>query len=196
MRRRLLAIGAGLALLVAACSSPHHPAASPGAAQISAPNPDVIPPVITPAYVNAVFAVLEHVAGNASRALLATNSVSPTVVADLRAIYNDPLYAQEIKIAHQSLAGDLSNVRRPPGDVRILVAQLISSSTTCIFVRTTSDYSKVLIHPVAPAPSEYWTLKPRQAGADPKHLNGTAWALSFNVDFQTVTSIPDQCATS
>lgn len=196
MRRRFLAIGGVLMVLLAGCSSGRHLTAGPPTTTTAAssPNPDVVPAVITPAYVDAVFAVLEHIDGNASRALIRAHAVTPEVLADIRAIYNDPLYAEEVKIAYESLQGNLSNVRRPPGDVRIGVTRLLAASSTCIFVETRSDYSRVVFKPPAQPASEYWVLRPKEPGADPKHLNATPWALSFNRTFQSPTAIPNQCA--
>ena len=79
------------------------------------PNPDVIPPVITAAYVNAVFAVLNHINGDAVRALVASKRVTPTVTLYLRAMYNDPLYAEELRIAQQSLDGESQQCAKPTG---------------------------------------------------------------------------------
>ena len=89
MRNKLLSVlqsrrAAGLVL--AACSGKSHDAAPTTSAPpppttaattqaslpaSTTPNPDVIPPVITVAYVNAVFAVLNHINGNAARSLVA-----------------------------------------------------------------------------------------------------------------------------
>ena len=195
MRRRYLAIGAVLIGLLSGCSSGGRHASAPATtlATASSPNPDVVPAVITPAYVNAVFRVLEHIDGNASRALIAAHAVTQEVTADIRAIYNDPLYAEEVRIAEESVQGDLSNVKRPLGDVRVVVTHLISSSPTCVFLEATSDYTEVVGSlPAAPA-SEYWELEPKQAGADPDRLNPTPWSMSFNRTFQTPTELPNQC---
>jgi hypothetical protein len=191
--RPLVALSLVVALAASACGGSAHAKAAPPAA---GPNPDVVPAVITPAYVDAVFRVLDHLDGDASRALIAAHAVTPTVLRYIRAVYNDPLYAQEVKIAQESLGGDLRNVRRPPGDVRTTVLKLISASPSCIFVETSADYSAVLYKPGPPAASGYWALRPKQRGIDPDHLNPTPWALSFNAVYLTPTSIPDQCAAS
>lgn len=199
MRRRYLATGAVLVGLLTGCSGGGHDPHASGTTTSTtssslSPNPDVVPAVITPAYVDAVFRVLEHIDGNASRTLIAAHAVTPKVLADIRAIYNDPLYAQEVKIAQQSLQGSLRNVKTPPGDVRVGVVSLISSSPDCIFVRTADDYTDVLVTP-GPAPaSGYWGLQRKQPGHDPQGLNPTPWALSFNAVFNTPTSVPNQCA--
>lgn len=198
MRHRFLALAAVALVVLAGCSGPGHgssaPATSAGRRTVVAPNPDVIPAVITPAYVNAVFAVLNHINGNAVRSMLAANSVTPAVRRDLRAIFADPLYAQELKIANQSLHSDLSNVRKPPGDRVTRVHKIISASRHCIFVETTTDLSKVLLRAPAPAASEYYGLDLKTAADDPHHFNPTPWAIYFNATYRNPTTIPDQCA--
>lgn len=197
MRRRFLALAAVLAILAGCSSASRHTASSSTSAHgqtDAAPNPDVIPPVITPAYVNAVFAVLNHVDGNATRELVADRAVTPTVTRDLRAIYNDPLFATEERIASQTLKGGFGGIKDPPGDVVTTVVQLIDASASCIFIATRSDFESVSVNPGAPAASEYWSLKPKQATNDPGHLNPTPWALSFNADYLTPTTIPNQCS--
>jgi hypothetical protein len=205
MRRRVLALGSAAALILGACSSSSHravPATSStvpsttAITQAAAPNPDVIPAVITPAYVDAVFKVLNHINGDAVRALVASREVTPTAQTYLRSIYNDPLYAEEVTIARESIAGNLTNVRNPPGDRRTTASRLIAASPACVFVETNTDLSEVLIHPTERAGAEYYRLTRKQNNADPRHLNPTPWALSFNATYKTPTNIPDQCAVS
>ena len=206
--RRWTVIAAAASLSLAGCSTTSRPVASPvtspttaspaptsttSPASPNAVNPDVIPPVITIPYVDAVFKVLEHIDGNVSRNLLLTGRVTQQDLTDLRAIYGDPLYAQEVKIAQQSIGGDLSNVRRPPGDVLIKVLKIIHASKSCIFVSTQSNYSLVLINPGPPTASEYWMLTPKLEINDPITINPTDWSLSFNADFTAPTIVPDQC---
>jgi hypothetical protein len=152
--------------------------------------------VITPAYVDAVFKVLNHINGNAVRSLVATRQITPTVQTNLRAIYNDPLYVAEVNIARESIAGILTNVRRPPGDRLTTARKLIAASPACVFVETNTDLSEVLIHPTKPAAAEYYRLSRKQTNADPGRLNPTPWALSFNATYTTPTTIPDQCPAS
>lgn len=196
MRRRILALGAVLVMLGAGCGAGRHAAATTTTTTVAGPNPDVVPPVITPAYVDAVFAVLNRIYGNAVRDMITADAVTSTALSDLRAIFDDPLYAKEVGIAHDSLTPEnLSNVRHPPGDVRTSVVRLVSASATCVFVQTTDDYSSVLVHP-GPAPAVgYWGLERKQPGHDPLHLNPTPWAFFFNGVFTSPTSIPNQCGT-
>jgi hypothetical protein len=182
---------------LAACSStkPHasQPVAPTPSTVAKPADPYAIPAVITPAYVDTVFAALNHVDGNASRLLLADRTVNERVTSILRSIYNDPLYAEQVKIAGQSLQGNLSDVRHPVGDIRTTVVQLISSSPACIFVRTSSDFSAVVTDPGPPAESEYFELRPTQRDDNSAALNPTPWSLTFNADYLTPTPTPDQC---
>jgi hypothetical protein len=125
---------------------------------------------------------------------LAAGQVTSEVQSDLRAIFNDPLYAEETKIAGQTLQEDRSRFRQPVGDIQTVVLQLIDRAPTCIFVETRSTFDSVVQHPTPPVGSEYWRLSPKQAGADPQAINPTPWSLSFNANYKTPTTIPDQCS--
>jgi hypothetical protein len=157
------------------------------------PNPDIIPPVITVTYVNAVLKTLFHVYGNATRTLATTRQVSTDVKADLRSIYNDPAYEQQLAAAQLSLRGVINNVRGDAGDPITVVKRLVSESSRCIFFEASTNLSLVLIHPTPAAASEYYELAPKDAGNDPLHLNPTPWAVSYNVAFLTPTTVPSRC---
>lgn len=195
MRRRFLALGAVAVLLVSGCSSGGHHASGPttSSAVVATPNPDVIPAVITPAYVNAVFRVLNHINGDAVRALISERSVSPVVTADLRAIYGASLYSVEVKVFQTGLVQDTSNLRTPPGDRVTTVVSLLTSSPSCIFAETTSSLAAVEVHPTQSAASEFWELQPKSPSDDPSHLNPTPWVLTYNQDFQRPTRLQSLC---
>lgn len=190
--RRVILMFTFLTVSASACSggSGH---ASPTPSTTLGPNPDVVPQVITADYVNAVFKVLNHLDGDVTRSLVAGGAITSQDFAILRAIYNDPLYAEEVKIAQQTLAGGSANARHPPGDRITNVIQLVDAAPACVFVSTRSDYSQVVLHVAHPAVSEYWSLKPKQSGSDPSAINPTPWAFGFNANYTTPTSIPDQC---
>lgn len=183
-------VAASLALT--ACSSSARHASTPPPTSTQVPDPYAIPAVITPAYVNSVFAALNHVNGNAVRALLAAGKLTDTVRLDLRAVYNDPLYHRELSIADETLHGDLDNVRRPPGDIQTDVIRLISASPSCIFAATRSSFSKVVFTDSPSAGSEYFELLPKQSGADARGLNPTPWSLAFNASYKSATPVPNQ----
>jgi hypothetical protein len=202
MRRKLVALGGAVVVALAACSGGSHqstpttlsPATgSPPPSATAAINPEVIPPVITVAYVNAVLAVLNHIYGNATRSLRSDHAVTPQVKADLRSIFNDPLYTEQVQTASESLRGPINNVRSNSGDGVTVVKTLISRNSSCIFVETTTTLAAVLVH-VTPSPaSEYYELAPKQPGDDPDGLNPTPWAFAFNVAYLTPTTVQDRC---
>lgn len=197
MRRRFLALAAAALVLLAGCSGPNRQASAPttpaGGRTARSPNPDVIPAVITPAYVDAVFAVLNHINGNAVRSMLAANAVTPTVQRDLRAIYSPPLYAVELRVFQTGLAEGRSNLRQPVGDRRTTVRAILSATAQCIFVETSSDLSEVELRPTASPASEYWQLERKVATQDPNGINPTPWSLKFNQDYETPTTVPNPC---
>ena len=192
MRRRILALGTALLLsVVPACSGGGKKSTRPPAAP--GPNPDVVPAVITPAYVDAVFKVLNHINGDAVRSVVASRRISPGVTRELQAIYQDPLFSVEVKVFQQGLESGLSNVKATPGDRVTTVNRLISWTGGCIFVATSSDLSAVEVKPGPPAASEYWQLSLKTDAQDPNHLNPTPWALSDNEDFAVPTTVTSPC---
>ncbi len=198
MRRTLLALGGVVLLTVSACSSRSHDAAPPTTSTprstTSAPGPYSIPTVITVAYVNSVFVVLNHVYSNAERELASTRQVNAEVRADLRAIFNDPAYDQQVQAAEASLKqGVINNVRPDGGDAETVVDRLITGTSACIFVETTSDPSALFVEPVLEPASEYFELLLKQPGADPLGLNSTPWAYGADEVFLKPTSVASKC---
>lgn len=196
MRRRFLALGAVTAILVSGCSSARHHATGPTTttAVAASPDPDVIPAVITPAYVDSVFRVLNHVYGDATRNLVSGKAVTPDVAADLRSIFADPLYGQQISEAQQSLQGPISNVRADPSDAVTAVDRLLFASSDCILVQTTTTLAGVLIRPTPAPVAEYYELGRKQPGLDPGGRNPTPWVITFNADYLKPSPPPTRCA--
>jgi hypothetical protein len=145
------------------------------------------------AYLDAVFKVLNHINGDAARVLVDEGRLTPAVTSRLRAIYSDPLYAVEVRIAQQGIAARFDNVRRPPGDRVTVVDRLLTASRTCVFVETHSDLSTVEVTPNDKAVSEYWELSPKRTRDDPQGFNPTPWQLTFNADYLTRTNMASTC---
>jgi hypothetical protein len=161
------------------------------------PNPDLIPAVITPAYVDAVFKALDHIYGNVVRLMVNTSNIPPEATADLRAIFADPQFATELKIFSLELDQKPGDLRDPPGDEITTVEKLLDVSRSCIYLRTTTNYAPVLKDPATSDGSEYYALIPKPDTIDPENLNATAWAIFYNESFQTPTPPPaDPCARS
>jgi len=158
------------------------------------PDPDVVPAVITPAYVDAVFAVLDHVYGNAVRLMVATTNLPVQATVDLRAVFADPEYATELKIFHLELEQGFAHVRRPPGDRRTTVVRVLSASETCIFVQTKTSFRAVITDPAPETGTEYYALEKKSSANDPDRLNSTAWEIYYDVAYTAVEPPPkDPC---
>lgn len=194
MRRKILALGmASLLVVVSACSSGGHKYVHP-IGTVPGPNPDVVPAVITPAYVDAVFRVLNHINGNAARLIAGERQITSAAKEELRAIFADPVYADQVQAAQVSIAqGVIQNVNPAGGDAQTSVIHLISATSRCIFVETSTDLSSLLRTPTPKPASEYYELSPKQQRNDPSHINPTPWAISFNAAFESTTSIPSRC---
>ncbi|MGH9122606.1 MAG: hypothetical protein ACRDYC_11820 [Acidimicrobiales bacterium] len=196
MKFRFVALGGVLLLVATACGSTSPGARPPPVTRASAPattvDPDVVPPVVTPAYVNAVLAALNHIEGNAVRLEVATGTISPQEVADIRAIYNDPEFASRSQILSESLLQlDLS--KPDPGDAVTTVVNLMTATPACIFAAVSTNLDAVTKAPTPPAASEYAMLEPKTPGNDPQDLNPTPWAYALRVSYTTPTTMPSQC---
>ncbi len=197
MKRTLLLLAVLAAAGCGGAAGGHQSApTTPPRAPTTSIDPDVVPAVITPAYVNAVFVELNHVYGNASREIVATHQISAEDLTMLRAIFNDPLYTAEVTVATQSATAVPGDLREPLGDRVTTVVSLDTASKACIFAKTTTNYSAVLTQPPPQLAAEYYELQPKQPGADPQRLNPTPWAISGNQVFTSEprTTLADPCA--
>jgi hypothetical protein len=163
------------------------------ATSLSTSSPTV-PATITPAYVNMVFATLNHVYGNATRLMISTTNLPPAAVADIRSIFADPEFNTELKIFSLELDQGFAGVKMPPGDRVTKVVKILSSSPTCVYTETSTSFAAVVDNPSPEGGSEYTGIETKLAVNDPEHLNSTSWAIFFNESFPTPTAPPvDPC---
>lgn len=141
-------------------------------------NPDVVPSVITPAYVDAVMKKLDHIYGNAVRLEVATKDIPPQVITDLRAIYLNPQYRRELQIFSSSLVDTLSQLRPKPGDRIFLVHKLLVAKPNCILVQVVANYSAVIIKPESPR-TAFVVLTSQDKSTKETKMNPTPWAISY-----------------
>lgn len=181
---RSLVLVAALAL-VASCNggSGDGPATTlpPPPTSTSAPaDPYTVPAVIDETYVNRVLAALDQVEGDVIRSLVATRLPQLDDTVRLRAIYNDPQFQLELDALIKSAKTDLSEYRTPPGNRKTIVARLVIARGDCILLEAAKDFSEVvrIAPPTPPDDLDVITLRPTQAGADPKNLNLTPWSIS------------------
>lgn len=154
---------------------------------------DPVPAVITVPYVNNVLAQLNRVYSAALKTSLETRSVNSQVKTDLRAIYADPLYSEEVRGFELQLEHLPNDLRSPLGNRVTTVVKLISASRSCIFVSTKEDFSKIVSNPGPRFGSEYYSLVPRKAKDDPDHLNPTPWQFGYNLASIGTEIVNDQC---
>ena len=162
--------------LIPACSGGGRSGARPPATA-PGPNPDVIPAVITPAYVDAVFKVLNHIYGNAVREEASRHRVDAIVQHDLAAIYMPPQLGVEISIFQQALIGSISDVLPDPGDRVFTTTELQRSGADCIQAVAQADYTAVDRTPSQSAQSLVLVLA-RRANR-PASANPTPWAITY-----------------
>jgi len=141
----------------------------------------VVPAHITVAYVNAVFAKLDAVLGNAVREIIRTRELPVQAEFQLAAIYTFEQLKIELRIISESIHKDLSNVRTVPGDLVVRTMSIVSASPHCIFVRATTDFASV--DKASKVSKEnlvdgYYGLSRKTLSQDPEHLNPTPWAIS------------------
>jgi len=195
---RELVAAALVAQLLVGCS-PSESRRSSGSSSTSVPtngsgvNPYVIPDVITPAYVNAVFVVLNQINGDVLRLLVTERAITPGVEEDLAAIYSPPLYRYQLATARNSLSGAINNVKPNPGDPVTVVIRLIYSSKQCIFVQVDNDLSQVLIKPVPEPVAEYYGLKYKGGMDSTDRLNPTPWIIFNDVALLRPRPVQDPC---
>ena len=197
--RRTLLLGGALIVGITGCGGGHRTSdptiptltvplatnpsstAPPASTTTTVPDAAIVPPTITPSYVDAVLAQLNHVYGNAQRIEIATKFLPPSIPPLLRAIYADPQYARELSVFSQALEGDtLSEARSQPGDRVMTVTRLTSASSGCIEAETLANYLPVSSH--AAAPDSVWVvLRPKVAANDPSGVDRTPFAISYEM---------------
>lgn len=192
--RRLVALSIGCLAVMSGCSGARHHVVLPTTTTL--PDPDVVPAVITPAYVDAVFVALNHVYGNASRTLRADHAVTPAARADLRAIFGDPAYGAQLQAAQQAVdQGVINNIRPNAGDLVTTVTRLVTALPTCIFVEATTNFSAVQVKPTPTPASEFFQFAPKQARNDPEHINPTPWEIAVDDAYLKPTTVRTTCPT-
>jgi hypothetical protein len=190
------------ALATGACSkgaSKAGPSATaPGApAQTTTTDPYAVPPVIDAAYVNRVLEALDAAVGDVVRLIIRTHDVSPEVFDRLGAVY---LRREDVNLflssIQRSMREGFTGFRADPGNKRSTVAELLSASTSCIYVRVARDYSQVANHP-DPGPSMEWVgLQPRDSSRSPYNYNPTPWMIALEGVTSNLTQPPSPCAGS
>ncbi len=142
---------------------------------------DQVPAVIDVAYVQRVIDALDHVMGDAVRALVAAKAPDRAFYERLRAVYLDPEFERVQAELGRAAAEELTTIRLNPGDPIARVERMISASPNCIFVAAFRSLEPLFTR--TPAESEtrgFLGLKRRDDSRDPKKLNPTAWTIALD----------------
>ncbi len=191
MRRKVWALGGALLLAVAGCGG--HAGAGGSGGGSGGRGVDPVPAVITVNYVNRVLAQLNVIYSDALRISLTTKQITPQVKTDLRAIYANPLYQEELAGFKLQLEHYPTDLRKHIGNRITTVVRLISASPICIFIATRENFAEILTHPGEGFGSEYYSLIRKAPSNDPQHLNRTPWQFGFNFASIKPHVVPNQC---
>ncbi len=156
-------------------------------------DPAVVPKVITVAYVDAVFAKLDAIYGNALRSALAARQVTQRAIADLYAIFDQQLARTAVGALGSLSSHGFPDVRRNPGNQMTRVVTLIQASPHCVFARVAVDYSAVDLRPPGRVLAQYEGLTGR-GDLNVREGDSTPWAIFYDNVLPDGGRVPDQCA--
>jgi hypothetical protein len=154
-------------------------------------DPTTVPDEITAEYVQAVLDELYALRGDATRALVEEKQLNERTVETLSAVYSDSLLTFMLNDISDAVLDGFRGFRDPPGDIVVVVDEVLTGSSECIFVAAVQDFSQVAIEAISPHLSGL-TLRPatpeqREAG------NPTPWAITEDL-FNEDGSLPeDEC---
>ena len=158
----------------------------------TAADPYAVPATIDAAYLNKVFAALEHVDGDATRAVVANQDFVPDAAKRLRAIYAEEEFQNQVRLWVDLVNKGLAGFKSPPGDRRTAIVDVHTATPQCVFVAVRRDYSGV-IGSVGAGRTNYVALRPLDLARDPSDLNPTPWAIAWD-GYNTDGSTPgDPC---
>jgi hypothetical protein len=151
----------------------------------AAVDPSVIPDDprdITAAYVDAVLAELMKVDGDALRLTVRAGAVPSEAVALLDSAYSTELAARRANDLSALVRDPESGLRKPPGDLRVTVDEVITATKSCVFVRATQNFSRVFVDPGENF-KNYYALSAHKTARSP-------WVISLD-GFNANDSRPD-----
>jgi len=173
------------ALLLGACADKPTEPTVPSATVRAEPattvttNPYAVPAVIDAAYVNRVLAWFDQVEGDVVRHVIAARALTPGDVAVLRSINaSDGLFQVALDAYQYTLRTGLSGFLPNPGNVRTVVVQMLSTKSSCVYVKVERDASAVAKNPNPSLQTEWVAL--RRLDSPPSPSNPTGWGYVLN----------------
>jgi hypothetical protein len=150
-----------------------------------------VPEVIDIAYVNRVLAGLDAVMGDVVRLVVKTKTIPPEAYDRLRAIYGDDEWLQlRVDGFQEDLRTGVEGYRPEPGNERTVVAQLLSTTPTCVFAKVLRDSSAMVAN--AGSLSTQWVALIR-AHASEGSINPTGWVYTYDGFPQDRSEPPNRC---
>jgi hypothetical protein len=156
---------------------------------------DQVPAVIDAAYVQRVIDALDHVMGDAVRALVAAKAPDRAFYERLRAVYLDPEFERVQSSFGRSAANDLAGFSDTPGDPVTRIGRVITAANDCIFAEVDRDLGPAYKDP--PSPEErhaFLGLGTKKPDQDPASRNPTAWMIGFDGRNADGSEPPNPCA--
>ena len=159
------------------------PSTAPPTSTSAPPDIATIPAVIDEAYLDRVLAAIEEVDGRATRIIVERKRLVPEATDLMAAIYDDEEFSQQVDVWVKTIERDpqFSSFRPTPGDRLTKVARIIASSSSCVWISVTRDYSPITTRVTGPERDlEYLALIPKQPRAGGAGLNPTAWLVAWD----------------
>lgn len=195
-------IGGVCALLLGACADkPAEPGVPAATVRTEPPttattNPYAVPAVIDAAYVNRVLAWFDQAEGDIVRRVIAARTLTPEDIAVLRAINaSDGMFQADLDSFQYTLRTGLGGFLPNPGNVRTVVVELLSTKSSCVYVKVDRDASAVARNPNPSLRTQWVAL--RRLDNLPISSNPTGWGYILNGGAFGATPRPpdtDPCA--
>ena len=142
---------------------------------------DQVPAVIDVAYVQRVIDALDHVMGDAVRALVAAKAPDRAFYERLRAVYLDPEFERVQAGFGRSAANDLSGFSDTPGDPVTRIGRVIKTTGDCVFAEVIGTSEPLLkVPPTEERDTAISAFGHRKPERDPARRNPTAWMIGFD----------------
>lgn len=142
----------------------------------------VVPPVITVAYVDAVFAKLDAVAGDALRSSKAADRVTQQAVRNLYAVFDESIVGPQLKGLGLTVQSHFANIRPNPGNESTNVVRLLHRSASCIFATVRTNFAQVTDKSPRPPVVQYEGLR-RATALNRREGDPTPWEIFYSVEY-------------
>jgi hypothetical protein len=142
---------------------------------------DQVPAVIDVAYVQRVIDALDHVEGDAVRALVSAREPNRAFYERIRAIYLDPQFDRVQTSYGRSAAQEMVERRADPEDPVTMIDRIIKVNGDCVFAAVTRDFGPILkVPPTEERKKGYIGFGLKKPELDPSHGNPTAWMIGLD----------------